>query len=95
MYLFSFVFVHIRRLKQAQLNEVTNATHDQLGRELEAVKEDRLRMMADRNELETDRDKLFQEIYLFVVNSLEIANRRFRDPPPEMSSSAASSALPF
>ena len=37
-------------------------------------------MMADRDELETDRDKLSKEIYLFVVNSLELANKRFRAP---------------
>ncbi len=52
----------------------------QLGRELELCKEDRLRMMADRDELETHRDKLFQEIYLFVIKSLEVANKRHRDP---------------
>ena len=39
-----------------------------------------MRMSADRDELETDRDKLFQEIYLFVVKSLGVANKRYKDP---------------
>ncbi len=65
-----------------QNHEETNTIASKYDRELEMVKEDRLRMLADRDELETDRDKLFQEIYLFVVQSLKIANKRFKHQVP-------------